>query len=396
MTDKDRRKSAMRICFFIERFLPYIGGGQIHLLELSRAMSKKNVDVQIITDKHGGCPNHEFCEGFEVHRVGFPAKMKREFKIFPYIFSSFDRVLEIDHLTKIDLIHSHITFGAFASHFSKIVMRQPHLLTVHGLYADVFKSSYPDHPNFFQKMIERSILRLPYVKIICVSEALSRQLHSMGVPDHKLAVVSNGVDVERFNPDVESLVKSRLGIENYFLVSFFGRLWPVKGIEFLIRAVPEVTSRISNVKFLIVGDGPQKRYLRRMVHDMNVEDSVIFRDRVEYDSMHVFLRGSDAVVLPSLMEGLPLIALEAMACGTPVIATSVGGTPEIVKDGETGVLVKPYSAGCLAAGIISLYGNDSLRNHISAEGLKLVRGRYTWSTIAERTISLYNSVLEGS
>jgi glycosyltransferase involved in cell wall biosynthesis len=291
------------------------------------------------------------------------------------------------------LIHSHIYPGALAGFFSSKLLRLKHVVTVHGIYHDLWKEVSPGWNSVFNTVSERIILRLPYDKMVCVSGSVTERLQRIGVSHKKMEIIPNGVDFENFNPNVRSDIRNRLKIGEEPLITFFGSLTPIKGLPYLFKSIPLIKKRLQHAKFLIVGEGYQKNSLMELARKLKIEDSVIFHKYIPHSSMAAYLIETDVVVVPSLMEGGSLIPLEAMACKTPVVATRVGGIPEIVRNGETGILTEPRSPESIAKGIITILNDKSLREKITSNGYGYVKKNFTWNKVAERTIRLYNSIL---
>lgn len=170
----------------------------------------------------------------------------------------------------------------------------------------------------------------------------------------KVLVIPNSIEVEKYNlevcPHQRKQFLQELGIEQYsWIATTVARLHPVKGHTHLLKAIPRILERVPGVYFLFVGEGPLSEQIKKEAHEMMIDDSVHFL-AVRQD-IPMILACSDLFVLPSLSEGMPNVALEAMAAGLPVVATAVGGIPEIIEDGESGLLVPPADPHALAVAI---------------------------------------------
>jgi glycosyltransferase involved in cell wall biosynthesis len=223
-------------------------------------------------------------------------------------------------------------------------------------------------------------------RIIAVSRAVARHVRALGGCLEKTDVIPNGVDRAVFSPS-----EPRPGAAPTIL--FVGRLAVNKGPQVLIDALPRVLERFPETQVHLIGDGPLRRDLERSVQQRGMTDSVRFLGTQR--EIEDRLRSGDIFVLPSLMEGLPLTVLEAMACGLPVIATAVGGTVEIVEEGVNGYLVRPGEPGDLASRLCDLLGNARLRREMGREGERTVERGYDWDTITQRTIDVYRAVAHG-
>lgn len=380
----------MRVCMFSEFFLPYVGGGQVHVYELSKALTKLGCEVHVICNAMENCRNHEEISGIHIHRVGIVGKVGSIHRRSRYILSSQKKAREIHRKNRLDIIHAHVPAGAIAGVMAGKTLGLPIVTTIHTLYFKV--RGFTEEMPPLSKYMEKFIVKLPHDKIIAVSRVIAKQLKGLGIAAEKIEIIPNGVNLRMFNPKASS-VRHRLGIKDGSVVSFFGRLWKVKGVEFLIKAVPLIVEKIPNAKFLIIGDGPQKESLMKLADDLNVSKYVKFCRSISYSEMPAYIKASDCVVLPSLMEGLPITALEAMGCGVPVIATRVGGTPEVVEDGKNGFLIEPRRPKSIAEKLIQLLKDEKLRKRMGEAGRKFAE-KFDWDVIAGRTLEVYQEALK--
>ena len=220
------------------------------------------------------------------------------------------------------------------------------------------------HPEFRlpRRMIVWAVRRS--AGVTCVCQALKERLVAVGAPADKVAVILHGVDFELFQPVNREEVRRRLGLSGTVLVSV-GHATPRKGHHLAIQALaslPEVT-------LLIAGDGWYEETLRKLAAEVGVQDRVRFLGHVAQEDLKDLYGAADALVLASSREGLANVLLEAMACGTPVIATAVWGTPEAVTAPEAGVLMRDRSAEALVEAARELFthypDHESTRRHAS-------------------------------
>jgi glycosyltransferase involved in cell wall biosynthesis len=222
--------------------------------------------------------------------------------------------------------------------------------------------------------------------IIAVSEATHAALVAQGYPPDRTLTVHNGVEVgEPGNP--AQFTPAPTGP----VVLEVGRLCAVKGQRELIEALPRLAR--TDVTLLLAGEdvesgGAYREALERAARDLGVADRVRFLGR--RDDVPALLAAVDVLVLPSWIEGLPLVVLEAMAAGVPVVATDVGGTPEAVADGETGVLVPPRDVDALAGAIDALLSDPERARRLGAAGRERARERFDAESAARRVVGLYD------
>jgi len=183
-------------------------------------------------------------------------------------------------------------------------------------------------------------------KVFCVSVALKNRLTAIGVPESSLKVVMNGVDRNLFKPLDLHESRSKLGLPcREKIILFVGNLVTIKGVEYLFEAVAKMKERCV---LLVVGDGPLKPSLDALAGRLGLGGWIIFTGRKPHSELPLWFNACDVFCLPSLNEGCPNVVLEALACGRPVVATSVGGIPEIISDGPETKLVPPADPKSLA------------------------------------------------
>lgn len=207
------------------------------------------------------------------------------------------------------------------------------------------------------------------------------------IQPERVTVISNGTDIDIFRPTdgVGSRIRSELGFEHYAL--FVGSLIPRKCPDLLLEAIAET----DGIPCVFVGDGPMRGKLERRAQELGIADRVALLGNVFRSELGHIYREADALVLPSVSDAFPLVALEAMACGTPVLATRVSGLPEMIEDWQTGFLVKPGDIGQLAMGIRFLSGDAQLRKRMGQNGHRRVLDGFLWPAVTERYLSVFRS-----
>ena len=226
--------------------------------------------------------------------------------------------------------------------------------------------------------------------LVAVSEALANAMRNMGMPAEKIHVLRNGVDLDFFYPaDNHSASKDVFTSELTFLS--VGTLKEAKGHDIAIQFV----SRIPSARLFIVGRGPQESKLRSLANQLHVNDRVIFTGVLDQDSLRARYRAADALILMSEREGMPNVILESLACGTPVLATNVGGIPELLTESCCGELVSNRSAESL---------DDAWRKlsqrGIDADEIRQFSTRYSWQgtigTLHKLMMDIAGGYLPGS
>ena len=202
----------------------------------------------------------------------------------------------------------------------------------------------------------------------------------------KSRTIANGIDLKRFEITDEYVNNSKyiLSIGNF---SFN------KGFDVLIKAFNMVHCKYQDLKLLIIGEGSGKTECEKIASEFGISDSVKFLGRKEFLKIPMFLSGCEIFVLPSRKEAFGMVLLEAMAVGKPIVATSVGGVPEVVKERENAILVEPDSPGNLAEGIIKLIDNPDLIKQFGNKSKEIVKD-FTWDKIVDKYIDVYKSLIE--
>jgi len=222
--------------------------------------------------------------------------------------------------------------------------------------------------------------------VTCVCRALKEHLEDLGAPAGKVAVILQGVDLELFRPVDRQEARRRLGLSGTVLLSV-GHATPRKGHHLAIEALaglPEAT-------LLIAGDGWYEKALRKLAARLGVEDRVRFLGHVDQENLKDLYSAASALVLASSREGLANVLMESMACGTPVVATAVWGTPEAVTAPEAGVLMRDRSAEALVEAVRELLAHypdhDATRRHA---------GRFCWEKTNEQHLALLRQAIAGA
>ena len=257
---------------------------------------------------------------------------------------------------------------------------------------------FTDDYGYFGLLMSKIAITLERVvayltsKIMVFTELEKRDLIAFKVttPD-KIIVINSGLELENYRRsgvDVQSK-KNELQIEeDISVVGVIGRLEPVKGHEYLIEAARMVAEELPKVKFLIVGDGSLRNDLESQCEELCVLDKFIFTGWKE--DVSSILSTLDILVLPSINEAVGRILIEAGACGVPVVATNVGGIPEIVRDNETGVLVAPRSPEDLARAIIDLLNSEDKRQQMSIAAEQWIDDRFSAHRMVEEVSHSYD------
>ena len=222
--------------------------------------------------------------------------------------------------------------------------------------------------------------------VIGVSHALKERMVELGVDESKITVLRNGVDLDLFRPIDQNTARQKVGLWQGRWILSVGHLIERKGHHLIIEAL----SLLRDTNLAIIGDGPMRAELQAMAVRLGVEDRVHFLAAVEQIELPVYYSAADALVLASSREGMANVLLEAIACGLPVVATPIWGTPEVIASPDAGVLTQDRSTDGLVAGIKELFCDypDRRRTRKYAES-------FSWDNTTNGLIELFRSVLPG-
>jgi glycosyltransferase involved in cell wall biosynthesis len=219
-------------------------------------------------------------------------------------------------------------------------------------------------------------------RVVCVSAAQAERVLGCGVAPHRVRVIRNAARIDAFDmPDSTGRARLReLAGGDGPIVLAAGRLSPEKGIHVLLESAPSICHSIPKVRFVVLGEGPERPRLERRIAELGITNS--FRLVGFRGDLDALIPWADVVVLPSLTEGLPNVALEAGAAGVPVVATAVGGTPEVVIDGLTGILVAREDSVALSAGVVSVLADRELARSYGISARQHLRASFSFEAQA--------------
>lgn len=282
---------------------------------------------------------------------------------------------------QIDLVNCNSVTAFRAANLARRLIQAPVIYTAHA----VEQSKLPVIGAELDKSVD---------KVIAVSNFIKHHLIKTGLISSKINLIYHGVDTNKFKErSVDSSIKTSLGIKSdEGVVMCVARLESEKGIDRLIMSVPVVRSRGNHIKIVIVGGGSRRKEYEKLSNLLGVKDAVLFLGSRE--DVADLLGIADVFCLPSINEALSFAILEAMAEGKPVVATKVGGIPEVVVDQVTGLLVPPGDIRGLAKSINLLLENKPLAKQLGASAKKRIEDRFRFDRMLEQTFSIYEEVLE--
>ena len=362
----------------------------------AKMLVKKGFEVHVVTQHNQGIPYEELMDGIHVHRFKWlePKEFKAlvhftglidNFRLITYVISLFLNLMWVIKKYKINVIHSHsvIPTGFIGVIVAKI-MGRPVFVTAHGMDINNFEEK-----TFFKRLIQFSLNNCN--KTIAVSKNLALKMISFGVTEDKIIILRNAVDTNRFKPTNNQKIREIYNINNKdILILFVGYLDTFKGIFELINAFYKIQHDNKNVKLMIVGTGPKEHEIKDKVIKMNLKNSITFTGNLKPEEIPDYYPAADIFALPSHTEGLPLVVLEAMSCGLPIIASNVGGIPEVVNEGKNGFLISPKNEEILTEKLRILIKNTQLRKQFAKKSAEIIENEFDITKKINRLINLYN------
>jgi glycosyltransferase involved in cell wall biosynthesis len=378
----------MRICMVNSFYLPWVGGAETYTSNLARRLTKGGHDVTVYCACDPLSPGESIEEGVRVRRMRAPLRLYGT----PIAVSPLNLFLE-DY----DAIHCNFPSPYLSALFSWFSRARgipavltwhndlPHVTSAAGLLVrahDLFSPAYLRH----------------FGRIIATTGVYARTSDTLRRFHDKVRVVPNGVDTIRFTPNLRGDgIREKYGLEDKIVVLFVGALtqWHgYKGVDDLIEAFNTASTRNPNLRLLIVGRGSRLPSFLRRVSELSLEGKVIFAGEVSSELLPHYYAACDFAILPSKdrSEGFGLVLLEAMASGKPVIGSNVGGISDVIRHGETGLLVKPNGAGSIADALVEMASDAELRARMG-KSARAYAENHDWSMTVRLVEAVYREAI---
>lgn len=379
----------MRILHVIR---PAEGGMKGHLVSLVTGLRDLGCTVEIACPGNSLMTTELMEKGLTVHPVTLVGPLNPAKDMV--CISEIKRIIDQGNY---DLVHFHGSKAGLVGRVAAVLAGCKNtVVTAHNFVI------YEEVP-IAKKIVFRygeSLLSRVTSKIITVSRALKHDLVlNYKITPEKIVPIYNGIDLAKYDQlPSRDLAREFYGIKPETLViGTVARMAPQKGLKYLIDAAAKICNHSNgtspDILFVIAGDGPLKPELERFAVDIGVRDKVLFPGYI--DDINGLFACLDIFVIPSIAEGLSITTIEAMAAGLPVIASRVGGLPELVTEGVTGLLIQPRNTTALAIAINSLVNDRGMRVQLGANGKIFARDRFSIENMVEQTIKVYQTVIAG-
>ncbi|HEX6480479.1 MAG TPA: glycosyltransferase [Ktedonobacteraceae bacterium] len=357
-----------------------IGGAESHLLDLVQGSGKLGVDVEVICPRPGPLTQ-------QLEARGVPVQCIEMVHPWPNDEYALDRkavreLVMVLEKKRPDVVHSHLYPAHLHASLAAQEVGIPAI--VHTAHTIIVRPG------------DALLSYVTAAHTIAVSRAAAHLLENAGVPPERLEVIYNGVAPQHFVDDPEAMRRTRaaLNLGCGPVIGIVSRLSREKGIDIFLRAMQQVVRVAPQVKVLVVGDGPQAAELHLLTDELGLSETIRFLGARR--DIPVLNRLLDLFVLPSREEACPMALLEAMAAGRSVVATDVGGTPEVVMHTVDGWLVPPDDPLALSQALLMLLEDPARRATMGAAARQKVAARFTRDRMVQETLSFYQRILASS
>lgn len=356
----------MKVAVVIDTWFPAIGGGQINAWEISKRVAKKGHKVDIIT-RNNGYDNLPRVKNLKIVKLGLKSNPNSTLSKIIFTTRALIHFLDKDY----DIIHAHAFLPGITTVLIKFYKGIPTVFTVHGT------SLGTNLLNPVSKKIEEIILtKIKYDTEITVS----RDFFNIKNVNKNVVYIPNGIDTSLFDKIKVAKYKQKT-------LLFVGRLHPQKNLINLIKAFERVIKKYPKLRLLIVGEGTQKEELIKITKELKLENNISFLGEKKQKDLIEIYKKSHLFILPSIYEGQPLVLLEALVAGLPIVATNVGGVPDIVNEGINGVLIKkPFQREIAKALLKALKGYHKF--HTTKPRI------FDWNYVTGKTLSVYKKLIK--
>ncbi|MDA2916244.1 glycosyltransferase family 4 protein [Nitrospinae bacterium AH_259_B05_G02_I21] len=374
-------------------YLPQRSGVPIIVQNLAKAFVRMGHNVIIVTPKLDQAhPSFEIIDGIEVHRMPFvfpwrllwqrPKESRLQFCL--RCPTDIQRLVRLMDKKQIEIIDIHSLTGPHLPYmiFAKLFSNRPFVVTLQG---NDFLQLNTQHSRMRRMLLRYSLRRAEQITAVS-SHVASEAARFWPEVSGKIVTIPNSVAVDEFGGP------ACFPFPSPYLLSL-ARLNPLKGHDVLLTAFRRIAEREKNIHLIIAGDGPQKIRLHAITLALGLKDRVTFLGEVGRERVKELLAGCEFLVLPSWNEGIPVVALEAMASRKAVVSTHVGGVPEIVSHSETGLLVPPGDPNSLAEAMLSLLQNRDQCKAMGDRGRAFVKDHHDFTQTIDRYLDVYRKAL---
>ena len=373
----------------------------VYVRQLASALGELGMKIDIFTREHSDVANRVETIGSNVRvihiNVGEPdAHLDELYDLLPDFLEQLNKFREEEGL-EYDVVHSHYWLSSWVGRELSQELAIPHVVTFHTLSLIKMQSRAGEEEQSERSVIETKVIATAD-RIIAFSPHERDAMARLYAADaNKITLVPCGVDLEVFRPLNQKAVRSSLGLNGEKILLYVGRVEPIKGLDLLVETAAQMDSE-DGVRMIVVGadvngDREMDR-VRQLAREKDLEDKIDFVGQVDHDDLPLYYNAADVCVVPSYYESFGLVALESMACGTPVVATRVGGLSTIVHHGRTGYLKSWRCPEAFANSVEMIISSNGLQQSMGEAARKRAEGM-GWDNAAA-LISVEYSALTSS
>lgn len=387
----------MKILMLSWEYPPRIVGGISRVVyDLAQTMAKQGNEVHVVTCWEQGTMEYEKDINVHVHRV-HPYEIGTDYFvtwIMQLNFAILEKAVEVCNQVDFDVIHAHDWLVAYAAKTLKSSHKIPLISTIHATEHGRNHGLHNDMQRYISSI--EWLLTYESWKVICNSQYMKNEVrYVFQVPEDKLEVINNGVDINKFaGIEKDYNFRRNYAMDNEKILLFVGRLVQEKGVQVFIDAIPKIMYHYNDVKIVIVGKGPQTDYLKHKAYEMGIAHKVYFTGYVNDDDLKKLYKCADVAVFPSLYEPFGIVALEGMVANVPVVVTDTCGLGEIVDHGADGMKAYTGNSNSLADCIIEILYNPGLADKMRGNAIRKVQSYYNWEKISDQTLQVYRQVIQ--
>jgi len=374
------------------------GGMNIYILEMAKRLAARGVQVDVFTRHHDPLDPQVVMLAPGARLIHLPAgapslDKSGVYELLPSFTTQMRRFC-ISNRLNYDLVSSHYWLSGLVGMRLASEWGVPHTTSFHTM-AEMKRRGRPEEMEVTQRYGSETEIACSADSIVVWTDDEKQAIVNFcDITPEKVSVIPPGVDLSRFRPMSQQQSRDYLGYGEGKNILFVGRLEPLKGLDILFRAVASLEN-IGDITLNIVGgdeNSLEKARLQELAGRMKLTDSIRFIGSVSQDELPVHYNAADVCVLPSHYESFGLAALEAAACGRPVVASEVGGLPTIVKSGATGFLVPPKHSDVMAERLCELLGDDMLRSRMGTAA-RGHAGTLGWERSADSLLDRYRELI---
>jgi glycosyltransferase involved in cell wall biosynthesis len=367
----EMKKSMTKIVFFTPEFYPINAGVANATLRFANALLSKGYQVEVVTSKSKNDEKFEAYEGINIHRISAPIMPTIVLKGAVYLIKSLIALMKIRRL-KPDIVFGETIIGggvisALAGKFCNCIS------VVQGHGTDVDKLKY----SGYQRIL--NWLALNHNDILLTTNT-DFKIKLEEYTKREALILPNIVEKPKVRMAKGECRRNLHFAESYFHILFVGRIIEIKGIRYLIQAM----ERLNDCKLHILGEGELKEELENFIAVNNLSPRIFFYGKVPNEKVLQFMSACDVLVFPSTREGLSMTILESASVGLPIVATSVGGTVDVIRDGVNGLLIEKESQKAIEKAITKLKENNDLRERISKNVMKTCNELFSEDKVVEK------------